>query len=59
MDDQRRQQREQPEQDEVSPAFRKAESEAMLEAAKTLQALVSSPAYQSAANPSWLARLFG
>ena len=59
MEDQRRQQREQPEQDEVSPAFRKAESEAMLEAAKTIQALVDSPAYQSAANPSWFSRIFG
>lgn len=40
------------------PALVKAEGEAMLELARTIQAVVNSPAYDDAANPGWFTRLF-
>jgi hypothetical protein len=42
-----------------SPVLLKAEGEAMLQLALTLKAMLESPAYQDAANPSWWKRHFG
>lgn len=50
------QQEERPEQ---SPAFLKAEGAAMLQLAITLRALVDSPAYDAAANPTWWKKIVG
>lgn len=41
------------------PAFLKAEGEAMLQLALATKALLDSPAYGDAANPSWWKRHFG
>jgi hypothetical protein len=46
-------------QSEPSQAFRAAEGETMLQLAQTMKALVDSPAYGSATNPSWWKRIFG
>lgn len=52
---------EQPQQQDPrqSPALVKAEGEAMLQLAQTIKAMVESPAYHDAANPSWWKRTFG
>lgn len=44
---------------ERDPAYVRSEGEAMLELAKTMQALVNSPAYGDATSPSLWKRLFG
>jgi len=51
----------QPEQPDPqkNPALLKAEGEAMLQLALTIKAMVESPAYRDAANPSWWKRHFG
>lgn len=41
------------------PTFLKAESEAMLQLALATKAMLDSPAYGDAANPSWWKRHFG
>lgn len=48
-----------PTDPERNPTFLKAEGEALLQLAQTLQMLVDSPAYGDAANPSWWKRTFG
>lgn len=61
MDDRATEQRrdQTAERPDQSPVFLKAEGEAMLQLAITLKATLESPAYSSAANPSWWKRTFG
>ncbi|MFA6132481.1 MAG: hypothetical protein WC869_00540 [Phycisphaerae bacterium] len=49
----------QPQQPAPNPVFIKAEGDAMLQLAQTLKAMVESPAYADASNPSWWKRHFG